>query len=71
MKLRLSEVKPDYHEPKESAKESDRLKGQQEQQKWGTIYQVPLPNDPWQAVPVSQPPDKRSSWGVQNSPFTW
>ena len=52
-------------EPKESAKESDGLKGQQEQQKWGAIYQVPLPNDPWQAVPVSQPPDKRSS------PITW
>ena len=43
MKLRLSEMKPDYHEPKESAKESDGLKGQQEQQKWGAIYQVPLP----------------------------
>jgi len=67
MKLRLSEMKPDYHEPKESAKESDGLKGQQEQQKWGAIYQVP----PWQAVPVSQPLDKHSSWAVQNSPITW
>jgi hypothetical protein len=68
MKLHVSEMKPDYYEPKESDKESDGKKQQPEQPKWGAIYQVPLPNDPWQAVRASQPPDKRSPWGVQNSP---
>jgi hypothetical protein len=38
---------------------------------WGAIYQVPLPSDPWQAVPNNRPPDKRSPWGVQNSPVVW
>jgi hypothetical protein len=71
MKLPLSEMKPDYYEPKESDKETDGLKGQPEQPKWGAVYRVPLPNDPWQAMPNNRPPDKRSPWGVQNSPVVW
>jgi hypothetical protein len=40
--------------------------------RWGAIYQVPLPTDPWQAVPSKRPnPDKRSPWSVQNKPVVW
>jgi hypothetical protein len=40
--------------------------------KWGVVGRIPLPNDPWQAVPNNRPPpDKRSPWGVQNKPVVW
>jgi len=65
MKLRFTEeTKPDYFEPK-AVEEGDGKNGQSSAPRWGVIHRAPLPNDPWQAVPVSQPPDKRSS------PITW
>lgn len=75
MKLRFTEeTKPDYCEPKESDKERDGLKGQQEQPKWGVIHRVPLPTDTdgWQQVQTTRPEDKpRSPWGAINRPIEW